>query len=201
MTKKTRNGVVDIPRESVERGLTETTEGSRKMNSHVETHKDNSSLGLLALTYADSSDSDEDQIEAPVDAKKTESLNFSTINGLDSDNNESPNHTYFSGPSDQCNISFPLRSRGDEVPLQNFDPYEEHGRRRADFEDRCYQTSDRAVGSALAPIDNIIKPYASRTEEDSSRLHVFCLQHAAAVEQRLRSIGGVHMLLFCHPGV
>lgn len=201
MTKKTRNGLVDVPREPVERDRAETTEGSRKMNSHVETHRDNSSLGLLALTYADSSDSDEDQIEAPVDAQKTESLNFSAINGLDSDNSESPPHNYCSGPSDRCNISFPLRSCGDEVSLQSFDPYEEHGRTRADLEDRCYRTSDRAVGSALAPMDIIIKSYASRTEEDSSRLHVFCLKHAAEVEQQLRSVGGVHVLLLCHPGV
>ncbi|KAL8097898.1 lysine-specific demethylase JMJ705-like [Apium graveolens] len=199
MTKKTCNVLVDVPRESVERGLAETMEGSRKINTHVETHRNNSSLGLLAFTYADSSDSDEDQIEAPVDAKKTESLNFSAINELDSDNSKSPSHTYFSGPSDQCNISFPLRSCGDEVPLQNLDPYDEPGRTRAVFEDKCYRTSDRAVGSALAPMDKIIKPYVSRTEEDSSRLHVFCLQHAAEVEQQLCSIGGVHMLLFCHP--
>ncbi|KAK1359629.1 Lysine-specific demethylase REF6 [Heracleum sosnowskyi] len=199
MTKKTRNGLVDVPGESVERGLAETTEGSRKMNSHVDTQRDNSSLGLLALTYADSSDSDEDQIEAPVDAKTTDSLNFSAINELDSDNSDSPSHNYFSGPSDRCNISFPLRSCGDEVSLQNFDPYEEHGRTRADIENRSYQTSYRAVGSALAPMDNIIKSYASKTEEDSFRLHVFCLQHAVEVEQQLCSIGGVHMLLLCHP--
>lgn len=37
-------------------------------------------------------------------------------------------------------------------------------------------------------------------KEGSSRMHIFCLQHAREVEQRLCSVGGVHMLLFCHQG-
>ncbi|KAI9108765.1 hypothetical protein K1719_020070 [Acacia pycnantha] len=37
------------------------------------------------------------------------------------------------------------------------------------------------------------------SDEDSSRLHVFCLEHAAEVEQRLHPIGGAHILLLCHP--
>ncbi|KAL4559774.1 hypothetical protein LXL04_031920 [Taraxacum kok-saghyz] len=47
----------------------------------------------------------------------------------------------------------------------------------------------------IKPSSLINLPY----DEDSSRRHVFCLQHAREVEQRLRSVGGVHMLLVCHP--
>ncbi|KAK1363230.1 hypothetical protein POM88_038791 [Heracleum sosnowskyi] len=36
-------------------------------------------------------------------------------------------------------------------------------------------------------------------DEDSSRSHVFCLQHAFEVELKLHALGGVHMLLLCHP--
>lgn len=39
-----------------------------------------------------------------------------------------------------------------------------------------------------------------RSDKDSSRKHVFCLQHAMEVEKKLRSIGGVHIMLLCHPG-
>ncbi|CAH1419125.1 unnamed protein product [Lactuca virosa] len=35
-------------------------------------------------------------------------------------------------------------------------------------------------------------------DEDSSRMHIFCLQHALEVEQRLRSVGGIRVLLLCH---
>jgi hypothetical protein len=38
-------------------------------------------------------------------------------------------------------------------------------------------------------------------DEDSSRMHVFCLEHAVEAEQQLRPIGGAHILLLCHPGL
>lgn len=228
MTKKSRNGLVDVPRESVEQGYTEAANGSRGMKSYAETHIGNSSLGLLALTYGDSSDSEEDQTEAPVNAKKTESSNFSDVNRLDSDDSGSQSHNQYSGPSGHI-ISFPLRSCEDGDSLQIIDSYEEHGRAGADLEDRCYQNSDcsfefqtnstllmadslkggsfrsahtiePSIGSALRPIDNRTMSFSSRADEDSSRLHVFCLQHAAEVEQQLRAVGGVHLLLLCHPG-
>lgn len=37
-------------------------------------------------------------------------------------------------------------------------------------------------------------------ERDSSRMHVFCLEHAKEVEEQLRHMGGGHMMLLCHPG-
>ncbi|XP_074588373.1 lysine-specific demethylase JMJ705-like [Curcuma longa] len=36
-------------------------------------------------------------------------------------------------------------------------------------------------------------------ERDSSRMHVFCLEHAKEVEEQLRHMGGGHMMLLCHP--
>ncbi|KAF5817229.1 putative [histone H3]-lysine-36 demethylase [Helianthus annuus] len=41
---------------------------------------------------------------------------------------------------------------------------------------------------------------SSNSEKGSSRFHVFCLDHAREVELRLRSFGGIHMLLLCHQG-
>lgn len=228
MTKKARNGLVDVPRESVEQGYTEATDARRVMNSYAETHIENSSLGLLALTYGDSSDSEEDQSEASLNAKETESCNFSAVNRFDSDDSGSPSRNHYSGSSGHI-ISFPLRSCEDEDPLQIIDPYKEHELARADVKDRCYQTTDcyfefqtnstslmadslkggsfhsvhtteRSVGSASRSIENRTLSFASIADEDSSRLHVFCLQHAVEVEQQLRSVGGVHLLLLCHPG-
>ncbi|XP_064942089.1 lysine-specific demethylase REF6-like isoform X2 [Musa acuminata AAA Group] len=37
------------------------------------------------------------------------------------------------------------------------------------------------------------------SDKDSSRLHVFCLEHAAEIEKQLQPIGGVHMMVLCHP--
>ncbi|WOL17929.1 lysine-specific demethylase REF6-like [Canna indica] len=37
------------------------------------------------------------------------------------------------------------------------------------------------------------------SDKDSSRMHVFCLEHAAEVEKQLQQMGGMHMMLLCHP--
>ncbi|PKU64687.1 lysine-specific demethylase JMJ705 [Dendrobium catenatum] len=39
----------------------------------------------------------------------------------------------------------------------------------------------------------------SASDKDSYRMHVFCLEHAVEVEKRLRVLGGVNMMLLCHP--
>ncbi|KAJ1286714.1 hypothetical protein BS78_03G373100 [Paspalum vaginatum] len=41
---------------------------------------------------------------------------------------------------------------------------------------------------------SIVKP-----DKDSSRMHVFCLEHAIEAEQQLRTIGGAHIFLLCCP--
>ncbi|XP_057474348.1 lysine-specific demethylase REF6-like [Actinidia eriantha] len=64
------------------------------------------------------------------------------------------------------------------------------------------QVTPKAVTSrsnVIVPSGNATVPFASRSDEDSSRLHVFCLQHAAKVEQQLRPIGGARIMLLCHP--
>ncbi|KAG9446332.1 hypothetical protein H6P81_012460 [Aristolochia fimbriata] len=41
--------------------------------------------------------------------------------------------------------------------------------------------------------------FIQRSDKDSSRMHIFCLEHAVEVERQLHSIGGVQILLLCHP--
>ncbi|KAK8617073.1 hypothetical protein V6N13_117041 [Hibiscus sabdariffa] len=53
--------------------------------------------------------------------------------------------------------------------------------------------------SKAVPMENADIPFVQRSNEDSSRMHVFCLEHAVEVEQQLRQIGGVHVFLLCHP--
>ncbi|XP_062229096.1 lysine-specific demethylase JMJ705-like isoform X2 [Phragmites australis] len=36
-------------------------------------------------------------------------------------------------------------------------------------------------------------------DKDSSRMHVFCLEHAIEVEKQLQTIGGAHIVLLCRP--
>ncbi|OMP07019.1 hypothetical protein COLO4_07696 [Corchorus olitorius] len=60
-------------------------------------------------------------------------------------------------------------------------------------------TENMRFSKAIGLIENADMPFAPRSDEDSSRMHVFCLEHAAEVEQQLRQIGGVHVFLLCHP--
>ena len=39
-----------------------------------------------------------------------------------------------------------------------------------------------------------------RPNRDSSRMHVFCLEHALEVEKLLHPLGGVNIMILCHPG-
>ncbi|ONM35396.1 Lysine-specific demethylase REF6 [Zea mays] len=41
---------------------------------------------------------------------------------------------------------------------------------------------------------SVVKP-----DKDSSRMHVFCLEHAIEVEKQLQAIGGADIFLLCHP--
>nr|GMD34542.1 lysine-specific demethylase REF6 [Ipomoea batatas] len=154
------------------------------------THKVSSSLGLLASTYGDSSDSEADETEADVSVKDSE------------------------GRSMDC-------SPEDEIPLQLvIDPYADHRQRRAQRDSEtanrtsilsCSLQDRRAVPScapsAQKPPERAVKnalvaPFGDApmpSDEDSSRMHVFCLQHAVEVEKELQLIGGAHISLLCHP--
>lgn len=48
-------------------------------------------------------------------------------------------------------------------------------------------------------VDNLATSIA-KSDKDSSRMHVFCLEHAIEVEKQLRTIGGADIFLLCCPG-
>ncbi|XP_077250607.1 lysine-specific demethylase JMJ705-like [Tasmannia lanceolata] len=50
-----------------------------------------------------------------------------------------------------------------------------------------------------APRKNPNISFMKRSDNDSSRMHIFCLEHAMEIEKQLRPLGGVHTLLVCHP--
>ncbi|WCJ36194.1 Lysine-specific demethylase REF6 [Euphorbia peplus] len=62
-----------------------------------------------------------------------------------------------------------------------------------------HDTELTKLNRGVALRDNTHMPFPQRSDEDSSRVHVFCLEHAVEVEQRFCRIGGVHVLLLCHP--
>ncbi|KAF8664933.1 hypothetical protein HU200_054251 [Digitaria exilis] len=52
--------------------------------------------------------------------------------------------------------------------------------------------------STTTMVDNIAASIV-KPDKDSSRMHVFCLEHAIEVEKQLQTIGGAHIFLLCRP--
>ncbi|KAM0926128.1 hypothetical protein ACQ4PT_003937 [Festuca glaucescens] len=52
--------------------------------------------------------------------------------------------------------------------------------------------------TSAATMNNLNKPIV-KFDKDSSRMHVFCLEHAVEVEKQLRAIGGANVILLCRP--
>lgn len=77
----------------------------------------------------------------------------------------------------------------------------------SEFEER--DDSDRSKSSkyftesdgSMSRSEYTEEPHINTKPEDCARTHIFCLHHAHQVEQILQSVGGVHMLLLCHPGI
>ena len=241
MNRSAPNALYDVPVQSAEYKF-QMVDQSNQVVEDTEEGGDTSALGLLASTYGNSSDSEEDHVEpnATVSGYETNSANTSPGRKFQyNDSGFSPGHANGSHA--------PLLSRLDseeEAPVHVIDCYSEPGSRRVDIKYRSPQTFDRAVefetdnlasgrsnsledkfrdpitashanpsyspathgtekmtfSKGIAPMKNAVIPFAPRSDEDSSRMHVFCLEHAVEVEQQLRQIGGVHIFLLCHPG-
>lgn len=193
--------------------------------SDSKAHKEPSSLGLLALAYADSSDSEEEDSDANLPAEGCgTSKPDNSRNGDASDNTE---------PKINCRTEISLLTSDSSAKFGPALATSKDGEaRNSEFSDEFntnsstmtkskilthrysrHQTESQldipnslscnAVGApitGLAPRESTTLPFSSRLDEDSSRLHVFCLQHAMQVERRLSKVGGADVFLVCHPG-
>ncbi|XWS37164.1 hypothetical protein CRYUN_Cryun19dG0019300 [Craigia yunnanensis] len=240
MNRSAPNALYDVPVQSVESKF-QMVDQSNQAVEDTEEGGDTSALGLLASTYGNSSDSEEDHVEPNATVSGDETNSANTSPGRKFQFNDSG----FS-PGTANGSHAPSLSRLDseeEAPVHVIDCYSEPGPRRVDIKYRNPQTFDRTVefetdnlssgrsnsledkfrnpitashanpsyspathgtekmrfSKGIAPMENADIPFAPRSDEDSSRMHVFCLEHAVEVEQQLRQIGGVHIFLLCHP--
>lgn len=236
MEKSVPDGLYDVPVPSVKK------DQRNEVVSNTETHKPASALGLLALNYGNSSDSEDDQVDPDVSVygDKTNLPNCASESYQYDHSSSTLQHTRVDAPGLHGHSSSRLYS-GCGLASQNVDLYKENGRKRDNVKDGSHQSFDCTVdldsdnlastnsnglvgkfrdpmnvlqacssdsydaettkfGKATTPVKNANMPFAPRCDEDSSRMHVFCLDHAVEVEQQLRQIGGVDILLLCHPG-
>ncbi|ESQ45714.1 hypothetical protein EUTSA_v10010066mg [Eutrema salsugineum] len=152
-------------------------------SSLTKENKDDGALGLLASAYGDSSDSEEEDhkgSDIPISEGITrqydqEGACVSEATSFDTDRNEEARD----GPSSDINSQRLTSGKGKEI-------------------DVLHATSSCSTLSCTS-LQEIALPFIPRSDDDSSRLHVFCLEHAAEVEQQLRPIGGIRIMLLCHP--
>ncbi|KAL9235582.1 hypothetical protein vseg_010328 [Gypsophila vaccaria] len=237
MKKNACGGLYDVRFQSAD-CRAQSTEGSPTFKSdttktleedtHTESKKHSSALGLLALAYGNSSDSEEDDAlpSHPVisgdnlsgDGSWDARCHQEKVTSLSSE------QEHDSG-TERGPIIVSSRSEcDDEYSPHRSDFYEQckhGGANSGDSENEAYNgsakfteqdtlTSERtcvpigegkdSLRSSGGP-DLVVEPYHPfpGCDEDSSRMHVFCLEHAVEVEKLLQPIGGVHIVLLCHP--
>ena len=240
MEKNARDGLDDFPIESTDyqtqsMDITSTmkspTAETNKNSSHAENKNESSALGLLAMVYRDSSDSDEDDglpNHPPVSEDNIsgdgslgvgyhndDSVSTTSKQGYDSgiergpslgssrsecEDEDSPSRSDLYGPS------VPGRANSDRSECETHDCFAKFMEDDAMTSGQIYSpTADEndttKVNNSVDPAAKPNFPFAHKCDAGSSRMHVFCLEHAVEVEKQLRPIGGVHILLLCHPGV
>ncbi|XP_062025602.1 lysine-specific demethylase REF6 [Rosa rugosa] len=239
MQKSTHDGLYDVPVQSADY-RNQITDPINEVDSNTEMHRDTNALGLLALTYGDSSDSEEDQAEPDVPVCRDETnLSDCSLEGRYEYKSASPPlRDSYGGTAGVHSPTSPGFDCGNELPT--VDGNGENRREATNFKDNGHQYIDCSVdldtnnlaltktnglagtsidpvkvsysgspdafdvqptrfGQATLPKESTGTSFFPGCDQDSSRMHVFCLEHAVEVEQQLRSFGGAHILLLCHP--
>ncbi|TYI18047.1 hypothetical protein ES332_A07G063500v1 [Gossypium tomentosum] len=226
MNKSAPNSLYDVSVQPVDSKF-RMGDQSTQVLEDTEKRGESSALGLLASTYGNSSDSEEDRPEpnATIFHDETNPTNVSPERKIQyNDSGFSPSEVNTSR-----NPSLSRLNSEEESPFdikngspETFDPDLEFKtdnlilRRSNGLEDKFrdpmtsshvnpnYSRAAHGIekmrfSMAVLPMENVDIPCVQRTDEDSSRMHVFCLEHAVEVEQQLRQIGGVQVFLLCHP--
>ncbi|KAG6413005.1 hypothetical protein SASPL_125702 [Salvia splendens] len=178
-------------------GLMHMNSQNNRSASDSDVRNEPSSLGLLALAYGGSLDSEDEDCE----------VNNDPIEGCGT--SKSDDFRY----GDACEkteakincrkeISYEF-DRNNSSMIESNSLTNRFSRHQTEPQfDIPDSLTCKAVGtprSGLAPQQPTTMPFVPRLDEDSSRLHVFCLQHAMQVCQRLSQLGGADVFLVCHP--
>lgn len=190
----------DLPVQSVGYQI-QVEDQSHEVALRTEGQKETSALGLLASAYGNSSDSEEDQLDPGIAVHDNKSNVMDRPSGGISQNLSSLPSLF-----EDCNASA-IRVHGDYGQKANSEGCDTSSGNlfkntscTLNYSQDVCEAEKSMLGNTGCPIDDRSASLLPKSDEDSSRLHVFCLEHAAEVEQRLLPIGGAHILLLCHPG-
>jgi len=209
-------------KKNVQDGMQDVSVQSSLDALNIESEKGNTALALLASAYGNSSDSEEDQISD--DGHEANVLNSASEILLS--HTQDSNASHISALDSADNI--PSKSASGEDLMHHRSEYNlihqslEHSLKKQDYNitsgvtfentrtvpnstSNCSQDAHDAERSlskmSMVLFDNKNASMVLQSDEDSSRMHVFCLEHAAEAEKQLRPIGGAHIFLLCHPGL
>uniref|UniRef100_A0A6N2KI02 JmjC domain-containing protein n=1 Tax=Salix viminalis TaxID=40686 RepID=A0A6N2KI02_SALVM len=243
--KNTTAGFYDVPVQSPNYHIQMADQGVEVASISAK-QLEASALGLLALNYGNSSDSEEDQVEADLSYHDEINMtNHSLENKYQCQSSAFPTskQKYCDAATGGLPQSPSSLDEQDDVPLKANDMYPEHGDRGDNLKDKTDDTLKSSFGfptgnpasiesnildgryrdpmsmshvslncspvvhdaertkfnRPIAPLEKPDMPFTQRSDKESSCRHVFCLEHAVEIEQQLSQIGGVHILLLCHP--
>ncbi|KAL2346992.1 hypothetical protein Fmac_000992 [Flemingia macrophylla] len=208
MKKNVQDFVRDVPVQSSREALNTDSENG------------NTALALLASAYGNSSDSEEDQIaidglESNVMNPASEALLSHTLDShaspmaeldrRDDIPSKSVNYEDFMHRRFECNLSHQSLDHSFKKPDYNittgvtFENSRTVPNSTSNYSQDAHDAERSLSNKSMIPFDNKNASMVLQSDEDSSRMHVFCLEHAIEAEQQLRPIGGAHILLLCHP--
>ncbi|XP_024972976.1 lysine-specific demethylase REF6-like [Cynara cardunculus var. scolymus] len=168
-----------------------------KPSSATGSPKVNSALDLLALAYGDHSDSESD---IRVNYSSNVSLNISDDGTTTNYNGDRVDGRVKIGESSYRIANF-VRSKCNRFFMESncsmgrfeYQIQVPHSERKPSS--NANESEALIIGKSITQAGNTqMNP---TRDDDTSRMHIFCLQHAAEVEQCLRRIGGVRILLLC----
>ncbi|XP_027339020.1 lysine-specific demethylase JMJ705-like isoform X2 [Abrus precatorius] len=184
MKKNDQDGFDDFPVQSGQDALS------------TERERGNTALALLASAYGNSdSEEDQDFHASPMTA----------LDRVDDIPSKSVNYEDHMHHRFECNLShesFDHSSKKQDYDVTSGFTFK-NTRTVPNSTSNCSQDSHDAERSLsvnpVVPIDNKNVSLVPKSDEDSTRMHIFCLEHAVEAELQLRPIGGAHILLLCHP--
>ncbi|XP_050377779.1 lysine-specific demethylase REF6 isoform X2 [Argentina anserina] len=197
----------DVPVQSADY-RNRTTDPTNEVDSNTEILRGTNALGLLALTYGDSSESEEGQAEqdVPVCGDETNLSDCSLESRYEYQSASPPSRGSYGGTDGICSPTSPGFDCGKGLPTidGNGLPTIVENRREGTYSK--HNAHQYSVDHNLALTKATLRKESTGTssfapgfDHDSSRMHVFCLEHAVEAEQQLHAIGGAHILLLCHP--
>ncbi|XP_010550712.1 PREDICTED: lysine-specific demethylase REF6 [Tarenaya hassleriana] len=205
--KRDVNYLYDVP---VQTGDCQMKTGNQRNGTASKTNeeKDSGALGLLASTYGDSdSEEDNDDPDVPLSEGETNITNCSppkkylqdcVSQKMDCNEEAGLRQSDLNFRTDQtCDGTDEFRAQ--RLACRRSNGVEVHATSSCSTVSCTTEQKRLGLGEGTTSLLDMDLPFVPRSNEDSSRLHVFCLEHAAEVEQQLRPIGGVRIMLICHP--